>query len=428
MARADETSLVKILAEVYNPKCMAIKVLPVAWLRVEKALALVINGGVGRACCGWKRHESRLYDHIGEQTATLCRVLYKTEITEELVRLFLRRRFLFCGITATATALQIIFQLLDLQAVNFFITLLLLPLTVADRGFSMLVTKMTPRYERGLSVRVVASLLDALEPVYPEIEKPRRYKMYKFPVFNLTHLEIMVASTQALSGMLILFYTFVVLEDAAMTADHVPRYFDTGDGRCEMGSLCFAPSTAIIALRVLKEITNFISPCIEWGLTPLKYSNNSGHFKDNINAILTHGGGVDAVAAKINSNAAVKAAVAETVERFIIDARSIGRGCCDTAKPIEDGDDENALYVQGYISRFLLTPDELAMVRVMCRSLSLSLSLSLCLSLSLSLSRVRALPRSLALLTYPPAPPHAAAWREKAQRMCSKSSLGASNR
>lgn len=366
MARADESSLVKILAEVYNPKYLAIKVLPVAWLRVEKALALVVNGAVGRACCGWKRHESRLYDHIGEQTATLCRVLYQTEITEELVRAFLRRRFLFCGITATATTLQIIFQLLGLQALNFFITALLLPLTVADRGFSMLVTKMTPRYERGLSVRVTASLFDALETVYPELEKPPRYKMYRFPIFNLTHLEMIVASTQALSGMLILFYTFVVLEDAAMTEDHLPLYFDTGDGRCEMGSLCFAPSTAIIALRILKEITNFVSPCIEWGLTPLKYGNNSGHFKDNINAILAHGGGVSAVSAKIAANAEVKAAVAETVERFIIDARSTGGGCCDTSKPIEEGDDDNALYVQGYISRIPLSADELAMVRVMC--------------------------------------------------------------
>jgi hypothetical protein len=366
MSRADETSLAKILAEVYNPKYLAIKVLPVAWLRVEKALALVINGGVGRACCGWKRHESRLYDHIGEQTATLCRVLYQTEITEELVRAFLRRRFLFCAITATATTLQIIFQLLGLQGVNFLITAVLLPLTVADRGFSMLVTKMTPRYERGLSVRATASLFDALEPVYPEIEKPPRYKMYKLPIFNLTHLEIMIASTQALSGMLILFYTFVVLEDAAMTEDHLPRYFDTGDGRCEMGSLCFAPGTAIIALRILKEITNFISPCIEWGLTPLKYGNNSGHVKDNINAILTHSGGADAVAAKIAANAEVKAAVAECVERFIIDARSTGGGCCDTSKPMEDGDDEDTLYVQGYISRFPLTADELGMVKVMC--------------------------------------------------------------
>ncbi len=366
MARADETSLVKILAEVYNPKYLAIKVLPVAWLRVEKALALVVNGAVGRACCGWKRHESRLYDHIGEQTATLCRVLYQTEITEELVRAFLRRRFLFCGITATATTLQIIFQLLELQALNFFITALLLPLTVADRGFSMLVTKMTPRYERGLSVRVTASLFDALETVYPELEKPPRYKMYRFPIFNLTHLEMIVASTQALSGMLILFYTFVVLEDAAMTEDHLPLYFDTGDGRCEMGSLCFAPSTAIIALRILKEITNFVSPCIEWGLTPLKYGNNSGHFKDNINAILAHSGGASAVSAKIASDAEVKAAVAETVERFLIDARSTGGGCCDTSKPIEEDDDENALYVQGYVSRFSLSADELAMVRVMC--------------------------------------------------------------
>lgn len=344
---------------------LAIKVLPVAVLRVEKALALIINGGVGRALCGWQRHESRLYDHIGSQTATLCRVLYSAEITEELVRAFLRRRFMFCGITATATTLQIILQLLGMQGFNFAITVLLLPLTVADRGFSMLVTKMTPRYERGLSTRMTAALFDALEPVYPELKKPPRYKMYNVPIFNLTHLEIMVASTQFLSGFLIMFYTFVVLEDVAMHAQHVPVYFDTGDGRCEMGALCVAPTTAIILLRIVKEVANFISPCIEWALTPLKYGNNAGHFKDNVAAVLTTSGGVEAVATALEGNSEARAAIAEVVERFIIEDRSGGGGCCESAKP-DGAEDDDTAYAQGYVSRFALTVEELALLKVMC--------------------------------------------------------------
>ena len=150
-----ETNLIRILGEIYNPKVLAFKCIPTALLRVEKAFALVINQAVGQAFCGWKKSESRLYDHVGAQCAELCRALYGAEITEELVFAFLRRRFMFCGVTATVSAIQIALQLADIPEWNVLLSVALFPLTLVDRQFATLVTKMSPRYQRSLMLCVL---------------------------------------------------------------------------------------------------------------------------------------------------------------------------------------------------------------------------------------------------------------------------------
>jgi hypothetical protein len=99
-----------------------------------------------------------MLDFIGRSVTQLCRQLYAEDITEPLVMAFLRRRFVICCITTTATATQIFLQMADAQRFSVAITACLLPLTIVDRQFCTLVTKMTPRYE----VRVHGAINSAI--------------------------------------------------------------------------------------------------------------------------------------------------------------------------------------------------------------------------------------------------------------------------
>ena len=88
-------------------------------------------------------------------------------------------------------------------------------------------------------------------------------------LFNLTVLEMCVGGIQFLSGIIVITYSFLLLahlrDDAAVGSGSgaevsaLSRYFDMGDGECELGSLCFEPTVLIIALRLIKvrPIPNF---------------------------------------------------------------------------------------------------------------------------------------------------------------------------
>ena len=275
--RADERSIFRLLQEIYDPQVLLFKLFPTIFLRICKTLALVFNEGLGRALCGWKQGESRLLDFIGAQTGGMCWQLYKKEITEPVVHDFLRRRFLFCIITTTGTALQLMLQLVaDAPEYAVIITILLAPLTIVDRQFATLVTKMTPRFERAMMLRMVGFLFAALrDGPYPTLEQPKRYSMYKVPEFNLTHLEMLCGFTQFVCGVIVFLYTILLLMDAQH--GEVGLYFDMGDGRCDGSAwtgtlLCYHPDVLITLCRIAKELTNWGSPWIEWRLTPLKYS------------------------------------------------------------------------------------------------------------------------------------------------------------
>jgi hypothetical protein len=52
-------------------------------------------------------------------------------------------------------------------------------------------------WQRSLMLRMVAALHRAMvEGPFPHLERPPRYRMYTVPLFNLTHLEILVGATQ----------------------------------------------------------------------------------------------------------------------------------------------------------------------------------------------------------------------------------------
>jgi hypothetical protein len=196
---ASERSVLLILVEVYDPKTIAVKLFPTAIMRLGKTLALVFNEGAGRLLCGWRQGESKLLDAVGQQTAVMCELLYNEEITEPLVHDFLWRRFHFCLLTATGTALQIVLHLV-FEAPGFaaMITVLLAPITLIDRQFATLVTKNTPRYERSQMLRMINALYSALRGdrvgapskgskggggkvagPFPDLQPPPRYKMYR---------------------------------------------------------------------------------------------------------------------------------------------------------------------------------------------------------------------------------------------------------
>ena len=162
------------------------------------------------------------------------------------------------------------------------------PVTIVDRQFATLVTKMTPRYERSQMLRMVSSLFTALRGdtggavgPYPDLESPPRYKMYTCPIFNLTHLEMLCGATQFLCGLVVFLYMALMLPGFhdPVTGENktVGRYFDVGDGQCDrLGKLlCYHPDMLVPVLRCVKELMNILSPWIEWRLTPLKYLQSS---------------------------------------------------------------------------------------------------------------------------------------------------------
>lgn len=103
-----------------------------------------------------------------------------------------------------------------------------------------------------------------------------------------------VRGTQFVAGLVVIVYTLLLLLDTGADAAEawVPRYFDVGDGRCTLDKrLCFEPTRLIIACRIAKETTNWVSPWIETNLTPKKYSTNAQFFESAIERLLQHAGG-----------------------------------------------------------------------------------------------------------------------------------------
>ena len=178
-----ERRLGAILLEVYQPwLLLAVKLPPVAVLRIGKTIALVFTEGVGRAVCCWGAGESRLLDAVGLGTAALCRSIYGEEIDQAFVRAFLARRFLFCTLTTAATTIQIIMQLAGVPQYSVVLSFLLAPVTLIDRQLATLVTKMSPRYDRAqlehLLFYLTASLRGspAKPGPFPDIPAPQHIR------------------------------------------------------------------------------------------------------------------------------------------------------------------------------------------------------------------------------------------------------------
>ena len=160
----------RILLEVYSPRMLASKLLPTVFLRASKALALLVNEAVGRWLFGWRRDESRLLDFVGKETKALCFRVYEEEAGEAFVRAFLVRRFTFCVLTSIGTIAQLLLQLNGQPSLYpALISVALAPVTIIDRQFATLVTKLIPRHDRSLLFQLCQGIANALHKAFPDV-------------------------------------------------------------------------------------------------------------------------------------------------------------------------------------------------------------------------------------------------------------------
>lgn len=332
-----ERNLCRILLEVYNPRVLlVVKLLPTLVLRVGKTLAMLVNTSVGGVLCCWEPGESRVLDFVGRHTGAMCRKLYDEEVDQELIRAFLRRRFLFCSITTTATAVQIGCQLAAVPLYAVLITCLLTPITLVDKQLSTLVTKMIPRYDRSQIEQLVVGLTRTLRSgPFPDAPDPPRMRAAGAArrCLNLTVLEMCIGATQFCAGLVVVLYSILLLIDSGAEATiddavsdtnltnsqlQLPRYFDTGDGRCELGTFCVSPGPFIIIARCVKELANWLSPWIEWRLTPLKYSTNTEVLHVSLVAMVEHAGGLDQLETGLRDDETARRGVAAIARKYLI--------------------------------------------------------------------------------------------------------------
>jgi hypothetical protein len=198
-------------------------------------------------------------------------------------------------------------------------------------------------------------------------------------------------ATQFLCGLIVFFYMALLLpafrDEETGENDVVGRYFDMGDDQCDrLGRLlCYPPAVLISVLRCVKELTNFLSPWIEWRLTPLKYSNNSNYFQDNVEAILDHaistgghrtsgGGAAEGAIESIKSaldpagaHTTARSAVGAAVEQFLVDDGT-AHSCCtaDTASARDKHDKGNdSSKLPSYVRRCNLTSRAVGLLSVL---------------------------------------------------------------
>ena len=98
----------------------------------------------------------------------------------------------------------------------------------------------------------------------------------------------------------------------------IPRYFETGDGRCELGSLCVSPDIVMVAARCVKEVTNWMSAWIEWRLTPHKYSSNSKLLHTALEAMLEHAGGIDQLVASVHRDRQARRSLGAMAHKHLV--------------------------------------------------------------------------------------------------------------
>lgn len=256
----DMRGIFTIITETYSPYMVLKKTKTVLLLRLLKCAAIFINERTGQLLFKWKKNENVILDKVGRGTETLFTNLYNTHITQGDVYHFLYKRLLFCSITSFFTAIHILFfELYDVK-MGLCISLILLPITVVDRQWTVLVTKMFPRYERSKIIKIQHNTHLLLSPaiavnIYHRATKTEHLCYMPDTVFVI--MEMCIATLQILCGVYIFVFTCNDL-------------FSIFDGK----NIEFYPRLIII-VRIAKEITNFVSFCLEYVLTPLKFKKNS---------------------------------------------------------------------------------------------------------------------------------------------------------
>jgi len=255
----------KIIYEAYNPKLIWKKIFSVSFMRIKKLLAVFINEKFGYIFLGWNGIENKLLDNVGNNTIVLYENIYQSKLNQTSVLFFLKRRAIYCLLTMITTIFQIIVSYLGFWYITIIISTLMIPITILDRQWCALVTKMPPRYERSLILQLqMCSQLHLKSDVCIDIKKRNTIRnnvkigFLKIPDIILVGFEILMGFIQFCTGAIIFGMTIINIMD-------VRCIFDINLKTCMYIG---------IFVRLLKEITNIASTSIEWILTPIKYKNN----------------------------------------------------------------------------------------------------------------------------------------------------------
>ena len=308
----------KIIYEAYNPKLIWKKIFSVSFMRIKKLLAVFINEKFGYIFLGWNGIENKLLDNVGNDTIVLYENIYQSKLNQTSVLFFLKRRAIYCLLTMITTIFQIIVSYLGFWYITIIISTLMIPITILDRQWCALVTKMPPRYERSLILQLqMCSQLHLKSDVCIDIKKRNTIRnnvkigFLKIPDIILVGFEILMGFIQFCTGAIIFGMTIINIMDVRCIFDinlktcmyigiFVRLLKEITNIEILMGFIQFCTGTIIfgmtimnimdlrcifnielktclyigIIVRLLKEITNIASTSIEWILTPIKYKNN----------------------------------------------------------------------------------------------------------------------------------------------------------
>eukprot|EP00759_Apiculatamorpha_spiralis_P040835 PhF_6_TR39649/c1_g1_i2/m.58816 len=248
-----------ILKEAYSPTQFAKKFIPVLKIRIFKMLGMVFNQLIGKFLCGWNGKENRLYDNAGKLTDELYYSLYGTELTQTGVTLFVQRRLYYSFITSVCTIIQIICTAVNAVEIAIGLSVLLSPVTMMDRQWATSVTKSPPRYQREVFRHY---LVEPLCQAY-DIKPMPKYRLHRNPIVNVTTAEMLVGFVQFWTGLLLFLVPIAHVVDPQGTSQMIEGY------------TVLSTTVFLNILRVTKEVTNALSPSMEYYLTPKKYTANA---------------------------------------------------------------------------------------------------------------------------------------------------------
>lgn len=316
-----EGNLARVLLEVYSPWTLVVsKLVPTALLRGGKVLALLLNEKVGYWALNWRPGESRLLDWVGQGTKALCRDVYGEQVDQAFVKSFLVRRFFFCSLTSVATVIQVTLDLTGRPSqYAAILSLLLAPITLVDRQFATLVTKMGPRHDRSLLFQLLLGLTDTLKPSFSDVPAPApaRAAGSTMRLCNLTQLEMMVGFVQFVAGLVLAVWTALVLSNGHK--DLAPLCFSSGGGM-----FCFHFLPMAIAARCIKEICNWTSAFLEWKLTPSKYASNASMVSDACEHLLDRIGGIKSFEDRLRTDPRLRKGCAQFAAQHLVQAPEPG--------------------------------------------------------------------------------------------------------
>jgi hypothetical protein len=263
-------SFVANMREVYHPRIIWAKLRPVVWMRGVKLAALVVNQFTGKYLLGWSGQENRFYDAVGHRCVLLYQELYGERISVHGVRAFLIRRFQFAAFICCVSLIQIAAAYLKYPLVVMALAFLCTPITLLDRQWCALVTKMVPRYENDCARVICRHVTASLEGVAPELKSFNfRKRVWKSP---LSVRAFLVATEMGFGFVQLITGTFLM--GLSVMAVRNPQIY----------SIPWLVWVQLFA-RIFKDISNLVAAMLLWYLAPHYYNSASSQIHDFLSAL-----------------------------------------------------------------------------------------------------------------------------------------------